>query len=43
MGVKGKALEKRVMSLESGGVLESRCDSGDMLPLLGDEGASVSD
>ena len=27
----------------SGGVLEPRMDSGDLLPLLGDEGASPSD
>ena len=43
MGVKGKALEKRVISPGSGGVFEPRTDSGDLLPLLGDDGSSLSD
>ena len=43
MGVKGKAFEKRVISPASGGVFESRRDSGDLLPVLGDEGPSLSD
>ena len=41
--MKGNALEKRVISPGSGGVFEPRRDSGDLLPLLGDEGASPSD
>ena len=43
MGVKGNALEKRVISPGRGGVLEPRIDSGDLLPLLGEEGMSPSD
>lgn len=43
MGVNGKALEKRVISPGRGGVFEPRIDSGDLLPLLGDDGASPSD
>ena len=43
MGVNGNALENRLTSPGKGGVFESRIDSGDLLPLLGDDGASVSD
>ena len=43
MGLNGKAFENRVISPGRGGVFEPRSDSGDLLPLLGEEEISPSD